>query len=92
MENGKKILTTLDSYPGYEVKEDLGIIWAFDHNFVPLRNLWQMDETLERVYDLLWDKAVKKGANAVLGIHLCLSSQKNVPVLTGTAVILERKE
>ncbi len=92
MENGKKILTTLGSYPGCEVVEDLGIIWAFDHNFVPFRNLWQMDEALERVYDLLWEKAVKKGANAVLGVHMCMSSEKNLPLLTGTAVILKRKE
>ncbi|MBR3311162.1 MAG: hypothetical protein IKG15_04965 [Solobacterium sp.] len=85
----KRIMTTLTSYPGYEVEEDLGIIFAFDKDFVPFRNLWQMDDALERTYDLLWQKAVRKGANAVLGINMCLAPEKSLPVLMGTAVILK---
>ena len=86
----KRIMTTLGSYPGYEVEKDLGIIFAFDQEFVPFRNLWQMDEALERTYELLWQKAVKKGANAVLGINMCLAPEKSLPVLMGTAVILNK--
>lgn len=85
-------MTTLPSYPGYEVEKDLGIIWAFDRDFVPLRNLWQMDEPLERTMKELWKKAVKTGANAVLGIQLSISSERNIPILTGTAVILKKKD
>lgn len=86
----QRIMTTLSSYPGYEVEEDLGIIFAFDQDFVPFRNLWQMNDALERTYELLWQKAVKKGGNAVLGINMCLAPEKSLPLLMGTAVILKK--
>lgn len=86
-----RIMSTLPAYPGYKVVQDLGIIWAFDNDFQMLRNLWQMDEAMERVYDLLWQKALKKGANAVLGINMCLGT-KSLPILQGTAVVLEKTD
>lgn len=88
----ERILSTLPSYPGYRVVKDLGIVWAFDKNFEMFRNLWQMDAALERTYGLLYEKAVKKGANAVLGINMCLAPETKLPVLQGTAVILEKEE
>ena len=88
----KRILSTLPAYPGYKVKEDLGIIWAFDDDFRVLRNLWQMNESMTRAYDNLWRKAEQKGANAVLGINLCLAPEKSIPILQGTAVILEKED
>ena len=70
----------------------LGIIWAFDDDFRVLRNLWQMNESMTRAYDNLWKKAEKKGANAVLGINLCLAPERSIPILQGTAVILEKED
>lgn len=87
----ERILSTLSTYPGYRTVKDLGIIWAFDMNFEMMRNLWQMDDAMKRAYDNLWEKAEKKGANAVLGINMCLGS-KSLPILQGTAVILEKED
>jgi uncharacterized protein YbjQ (UPF0145 family) len=88
----ERIMSTLSEYPGYKVVQDLGIIGAFDKNFQMLRNLWQMDESMERVYELLWEKAQKKGANAVLGISMCLGPERALPILMGTAVVLEKED
>ena len=87
-----RIISTRNDYPGYKVVKDLGVITGFDHDFRVIRNLWQMDEPLEKAYEDLWKKAVKKGANAVLGVSLALSSQDNVPMLIGTAVVLEKEK
>ena len=87
-----RIISTRPDYPGYKVVKDLGIITGFDHDFRMLRNLWQMDEPLAKAFDDLWKKAEKKGANAVLGVSFALSSQDNVPMLIGSAVILEKED
>ena len=87
----ERILSTLPAYPGYKVVKDLGIVWAFDSDFRMMRNLWQMDAAMERAYQLLWEKAQKKGANAVLGINMCLAPEKSLPILQGTAVLLEKE-
>lgn len=50
-----------------------------------------MDAAMERAYQLLWEKALKKSANGVLGINMCLASEKFLPILQGTAVILEKE-
>lgn len=88
----KIILSALPSYPGYRVSEDLGLVYAFDDDFQLFRNLWQMEESFERVKAGLRKKAEKMGADAVLGISMCLAPEKSLPVLMGTAVKLEKEE
>ena len=86
-----RIMSTLSTFPGYIVVKDLGIVWAFDKEFVAYRNLWQMDESLERVYNLIWKKRNQKGANAVLDISFSFAPNQSIPILMGTAVVLEKE-
>ena len=83
-----KIVTTLLSHPGKKVVEVKGVVSAYDNSFRAVRSLYNVDEYLETAMDNLYKKAVKLGANAVLGMQYSLSETNN-PFLIGTAVVLE---
>ena len=64
------------------------VIYAYDDAFRAVRTTWNSDVYIEKAMDNLYQKAIKLGANAVLGVQLSvLDSGK--PFLLGTAVVLE---
>ena len=85
----EKIITTLTSYPGKRVIEIKGVISAYDNAFRAVRMISDMDEYIEKAMDNLYKKALKKGANAVLGLQISMMNEYNNPILIGTAVVLE---
>ena len=85
----EKIITTLTSYPGKRVIEIKSVISAYDNAFRAVRMISDMDEYIEKAMDNLYKKALKKGANAVLGVQISMMNENNNPILIGTAVVLE---
>ena len=85
----EKIVTTLTSHPGKKVVEVIGIVSAYDNAFRALRMISDMDEYIEKAMENLYKKALKKGANAVLGVQMSIMNEYNNPILIGTAVVLE---
>jgi len=83
-----KIITTLTSYPGKKIAKECGLVFAFDEEFRLVRNRWHSDEQVQDALDRLYKRALKKGANAVLGVQISHLSD-NAPFFMGTAVILE---
>ena len=84
-----KIITTLTSYPGKKIVKECGLVFAFDEEFRLVRNRWQSDDQVQDALDRIYKKALKKGANAVLGVQMSILNEYNNPILIGTAVVLE---
>lgn len=82
------ITSTLSSYPHKKVVKDLGIVFAYDNAYRPIRIAYNMEEYLEHALNCLSKKAEERGANAVLGISFDLRDSMK-PMLMGTAVVLE---
>ncbi len=87
--NDERMISTLPYVTGKRVNKELGIVVAFDDQFQLVRSPFNIEESLNRAYDRLYEKALKLGANAVLGVNFACSSQSMVPIVQGTAVVLE---
>jgi uncharacterized protein YbjQ (UPF0145 family) len=85
----EKIVTTLLTHPGKKVVEVKGVVSAYDTAFRAVRMISDMDEYIEKAMDNLYKKAIKLGANAVLGVQMSILNEYNNPILIGTAVVLE---
>lgn len=75
--------------PGYEIKEVLGIVFAYDSSFKVQRHIYNFGESLDRAYKELEKKADAMGANAVLACSLAYDANTQIPIVLGTAVVLE---
>ena len=84
----EKIITTLTSYPGKKILKVIKIVSAYDNSFKAHSSLYNVDECLETALENLYNKSLKVGGNAVLGVQYSLSESNN-PFLIGTAVVLE---
>lgn len=84
----EKIVTTLTSYPGKKVVKVFDIICAHDEKVALARNIIRFDEFLPDALERLYKKAIKLGANAVLGVQV-VPLENRVAFVVGTPVILE---
>lgn len=82
------ITSTLSSYPNKKVVKNLGIVFAYDDAYRPIRIAYNMEEYLQHALNSLSKKAQERGANAVLGNCFDLRDSMK-PMLMGTAVVLE---
>lgn len=82
------IVSTLSSYPGQKIVKQLGIISAYDDKLRTLRMTVDSHTYIENALQQLAREAENLGANGVLGINFSMS-EKTLPVVIGTAVILE---
>ncbi len=87
----KTILSTLPYIPGYRIQEVLGIIYARDSSFQVHRHIWNFKESLERAYKELEKKALSIGANAVLACNIAYDANTQIPIVQGTAVVLDKE-
>ena len=83
-----KIVTTLSTYPGKKITKVYNTIYAYDPEFRVLRTRWDSEDQIKKAMDDLYLKAMKLGANAVLGVQISHLDQ-NIPFVMGTPVILE---
>ncbi len=83
------IVSTLSQYPGYEIVDIKGIIISTDLDFSIARNVFNVEEYYEDARKQLEKKAIKLGANAILGLTFSYVANGARIVLMGTAVILE---
>lgn len=83
------IVSTLSQYPGKVVKEDLGVVYAWDNSLEFGRHIYNSDESYQRALEQLIKKAEKLNANAILGMNFSFSADSSIIILMGTAVILE---
>ena len=85
----KPNVSTLSYIPGKEIKEVIGIVIAWDEDFVVGRHIFNVDESINRAYEKLLEKAESAGGNAVLGCSLTYDSSSKIPIVQGTAVVVE---
>lgn len=99
------ILTTLDTVPGYRVSRVLGLVTGIAEVRREVRSPLPstalpgsevIEDLLEEALDDLCEKARDLGANAVVGVRICVSELTavagavvDVVVVYGTAVVLE---
>lgn len=81
------IVTARSEYPGKIVREDLGIVVAYDDNIRIIRMNLDMDTYVHKALQRLGEKAVELGANAVLGVSFAMRGEAK-PIVMGSAVIL----
>lgn len=84
----EKILTTLSTYPGKKITKVFETIYAFDPDLRVFRTLWDSEHQIKDAMNNLYAKAIKLGANPVLGVQISHLDQ-NIPFVMGTPVILE---
>ncbi|MDH6363819.1 uncharacterized protein YbjQ (UPF0145 family) [Enterococcus sp. PF1-24] len=82
------ITSTLDSYPGKKVVQQLGIVTGYDDS-ISLVRTGSYSEAYFKLAIKDMEKAAKTlGANGILGISFSLGDRTR-PFVMGTAVILE---
>lgn len=86
----EKIITTLSEYPNKKIVKVFELIYAYDDSFRMIRNRWNSDVHIQKAMDLLYEKAIHLGANAVLGVQIS-HLETGIPFVMGTPVILEDK-
>lgn len=82
------MISALPYCVGYQVKEDLGFIFAYDDQMMLSRTI---EDSVEEAKRSLFKKATKKGANAILSVHMDVKEKSRV-FMWGQAVVLEKKD
>ena len=76
------------TYLDQTVIEDLGYIYAYDDQLMLSRIV---DDSIKEAMKELTKKAEKRGANAILGVHMTITENSRV-MLSGQAVVIANVE
>ena len=82
------IIAALPYYLDQTVIEDLGYIFAYDDQLMLSRIV---DDSIKEAMKELTKKAEKRGANAILGVHMTITENSRV-MLSGQAVVIANVE
>lgn len=82
------IISALSYYLDQTVIEDLGYIYAYDDKLMLGRIV---DDSVKEAMKELTKKAEKRGANAILGVHMTITENSRV-MLSGQAVVIAKVE
>ena len=85
---GTAVILELPYYLDQTVIEDLGYIYAYDDQLMLSRIV---DDSIKEAMKELTKKAEKRGANAILGVHMTITENSRV-MLSGQAVVIANVE